>query len=152
MIGIGEQKEYFERSVYFFCCIFNLSRESDQWAMGARLGVAGHLYTTPKWGIPLSAFPNCTTSKLAGLFSTCPFNAERPAEKLWIPILKSLVWPDSELSPSVLLPRRTLLPTPPSELLAIRIIFAALACYRDEQTTGPAAATSCLLIHYAVFF
>ena len=57
--------------VYLFSCIFILlSRESDQSAMRARLGVASHLSTTPRWGIPLSAFPNGTTSKLAGLFST----------------------------------------------------------------------------------
>ena len=56
---------------FLFSCIFILlSRESDQCAIRARLGVAGHLSTTPRWGIPLSAFPNSTTSKLAGLFST----------------------------------------------------------------------------------
>ena len=36
----------------------------------ACLGVAGHLSTTPRWGIPLRAFPTATTTKLAGLFST----------------------------------------------------------------------------------
>ena len=55
---------------FLFSCIFTLlSRESDQCAIPARLGVAGHLSTTPRWGIPLSAFPN-GTSKPAGLFYT----------------------------------------------------------------------------------
>ena len=40
--------------------------------MRARLGVAGHLSTTPRWGNPLSAFPNGTTSKLAGFLHTVP--------------------------------------------------------------------------------
>ena len=36
-----------------FSCIFILlSRESDQCAIRARLGVAGHLSTTPRWGNP----------------------------------------------------------------------------------------------------
>ena len=52
------------------CIFILLSRESDQCAIIARLGVAGHLSTTPRWGISLSAFPNGSTSKLAGLFST----------------------------------------------------------------------------------
>ena len=35
------------------CCIFIiLSRESDQCAIRARLGVSGHLSTTPRWGNP----------------------------------------------------------------------------------------------------
>ena len=38
---------------YLFSCIFVLlSRESDQCAIRARLGVAGHLSTTPRWGNP----------------------------------------------------------------------------------------------------
>ena len=37
-------------------------------------------------GIPLSAAPNGITSKLAGLLSILPFNAERQAGKLGIPI------------------------------------------------------------------
>ena len=40
----------------------------------------------------------------------CPFNAERQPGKLWIPILKSLVWPDSESNPSLQLQRRPLFP------------------------------------------
>ena len=47
-----------------------LSRENDQFAIRARLRVAGHLCASPhNGGIPRSAFPNDTTSKLAGLFS-----------------------------------------------------------------------------------
>ena len=40
-------------SVLFVSCIFILlSRESDQCAIRARLGVADHLSTTPRWGNP----------------------------------------------------------------------------------------------------
>ena len=54
------------------CIFILLSRDSDhdQRAIRARLGVASHLSSTPRWGIPLSALPNSTTSKLAGLFFT----------------------------------------------------------------------------------
>ena len=39
--------------LFFFSCIFILiSRESDQCAIRARLGVASHLSTTPRWGNP----------------------------------------------------------------------------------------------------
>ena len=55
-------------------CIFIVpSQESDQSAVRAHLGIASHLSTTPTdqdGGILLNAFPNGTTSKLAGLFST----------------------------------------------------------------------------------
>ena len=41
------------RTHFIFSCIFILlSRESDQCAIRARLGVAGHLSTTPRWGNP----------------------------------------------------------------------------------------------------
>ena len=36
-------------------------------------------------GVPLSALPKNTTSEFAGLFFTPSINAERQAEKLWIP-------------------------------------------------------------------
>ena len=46
-------------------------------------------------GVPLSALPKDTTSKLAGLFSTLSlFYAERQAGKLWIPVFK-VFWYDS---------------------------------------------------------
>ena len=92
-----------------------LSRESDQSAVRARLGVAGLPHQDR--GIPLSEFPNGTTSKLAGLSSHCPFNAERQAGKLWIPSSKSLVWPDAESNPSLQLKTQTLYTTWPSELV-----------------------------------
>ena len=39
--------------LFLFSSIFILlSRESDQCAIRARLGVAGHLSTTPRWGNP----------------------------------------------------------------------------------------------------
>ena len=41
-------------------------------AVRARVGGAGRLSTTLRWGIPLSAFPNGTTSKLAGFLHTVP--------------------------------------------------------------------------------
>ena len=41
----------------FFCCIFILlSQENDQCAIQARLGVANHLSTTPRWGNPAECF------------------------------------------------------------------------------------------------
>ena len=57
-------------NLFVFSCTFLLSRESDHSAIRARLGVASHLSTTPRWESLLSAFFNGTTSKLDGLFST----------------------------------------------------------------------------------
>ena len=51
-------------------------------AVRARLGVADHLPTTLRWGNPIKCLSQRTTSVLAGLFSHCPFNAERQAKKL----------------------------------------------------------------------
>ena len=61
---------------FLFGCIFILlSRESDQCAIRARLGVAGHLSTTPRWGNPVKClWPACSPH--------CPINAERQAGKL----------------------------------------------------------------------
>ena len=54
-----------------FSCIFILiSRVSDQSAIRARLGVAGHLSTTPRLGNTVKCL------------SQGPFNAERQAGKL----------------------------------------------------------------------
>ena len=39
--------------ILFGCIFILLSRESDQCAIRARLGVAGHLSTTPRWGNPV---------------------------------------------------------------------------------------------------
>ena len=55
-------------------------------------------------------FPTTQQVNLPACSPHCPFNAERQAEKLWIPISKSLVWPDSESNPSQQLQRRTFLP------------------------------------------
>ena len=54
--------------VFVFCSIFIfLSRESDQYAVRARLGVASHLSTTPRWGNPTKCLSQLnTTSKPAG--------------------------------------------------------------------------------------
>ena len=51
-----------------FCCITSY-HNTIKVKSRVRLGVASHLFTTPKWGNPLSAFP-IDTSKLAGLFCT----------------------------------------------------------------------------------
>ena len=61
-----------ELKYFVFSCIFILlSRESDQCAIGLQaLGVASHRLPHQHGGILLSAFPNGTTSKLAGLIST----------------------------------------------------------------------------------
>ena len=42
----------FRYSQLVSCIFILLSRESDQCATKARLGVAGHLLTTPRWGNP----------------------------------------------------------------------------------------------------
>ena len=65
-----------------------LSRESDQCAIQARLGVASHLSTTPRWGNSIKCLSQIS---LPACFPHCPFNAERRAGKLRIPILRSLV-------------------------------------------------------------
>ena len=64
------QKAVTQLIIDFGCIFIFLSQESNQCAIRARLGVARHMSTTPRWGIPLSAFPNGTTGKLFGLFST----------------------------------------------------------------------------------
>ena len=153
MIGVGEQKIYFETfSVFFFLLLmYPITRKRSMGSGSSLRSCRPFVIPHQNEGSRLVPFLTAQQVNLPTCSPHCPFNAERPAEKLWILILKSLVWPDSELSPSIQLPRRTLLPTPPSELLAIRIISAALACYRDGQNTGPAAATSCFLSHYAVF-
>ena len=55
---IGKTRNQFSSTIiYLFSCIFILlSRESDQCAIRARLGVAGHLSTTPRWGSPAKCF------------------------------------------------------------------------------------------------
>ena len=40
----------------FSCAFILLSQESDQCAIRARLGVAGYLSTTPRWGNPTNCF------------------------------------------------------------------------------------------------
>ena len=62
-------------SIFVFSCVFILlSRESDQRAIRARSGVAGHLSTTPRWGTTIVNLPACS--------SHCPFEAKRQAGKL----------------------------------------------------------------------
>ena len=42
----------------FNCILILLSRDSDQCAVRARLGVAGHLSTTPRWRNPAKCLSN----------------------------------------------------------------------------------------------
>ena len=50
---VTEKQSEYDMVFFIFGCIFILlSRESDQCAIRARLGVAGHLFTTPRWGNP----------------------------------------------------------------------------------------------------
>ena len=100
---------------FVFCGIFIfLLQESDQRAIRARLGVAGHLSTTPRWGNPTKCLSQWHNKyNLPAGSPQCPFNAcspHRQAGKLWIPILKSLVWPESESNLSLQLQRQMLSP------------------------------------------
>ena len=56
-------------SFYYYWHIYPPITRKRRSAVRARLGVASHLSTTLRWGIPLSAFFNGTTSKLPA-FST----------------------------------------------------------------------------------
>ena len=65
---------------YLFSCIFILlSRESDQCAIRARLGVAGHLSTTPRWGNPAKCLFQCGGN--LGQFGTTLSEKERLRKK-----------------------------------------------------------------------
>ena len=60
-----------------------LSRESNQCAVRARLGVASHLSTTPRWGKSREVpFPTAQQVSLPACSSHYPINAKRQAEKL----------------------------------------------------------------------
>ena len=59
-----------EKIVLIYWHIYPPVTRKRRCAVRARLGVAGHLSTTLRWGIPLSAFSKGTTSKLADLFHT----------------------------------------------------------------------------------
>ena len=105
---LGERAFYY---LYLFSCIFILlSRESDQCAIRARLGVAGHLSTTPRWGNPakcLSQRHNKYTCRL--VLHTVPLMLSvKQGSCEYQFFLKSLVWPDSESNPSLQLKRQTL--------------------------------------------
>ena len=52
-----------------------------------------------KMGNSIKCFSQRHNKQTRWLSLHCSLNAERQAGKLWIPILKSLVWPDSELTP-----------------------------------------------------
>ena len=60
------------------------------------VSVVYHLSTTHDGGIPLSAFPKDTTSKLAGFDFTLSFMLSTKQETVITNFLKSLVWPDPE--------------------------------------------------------
>ena len=52
-VSTGIHALYLSQHFLFGCIFILLSRESDQCAIRARLGVAGHLSTTPRWGNPV---------------------------------------------------------------------------------------------------
>ena len=109
-------------SQWYLCCLFwllmyvylifiLLSRESDVSVISSSL----RSYRPPAWHSKMgksrsSLFPMAQQVNLSACSLRCPFNADRRAGKLWIAILKSLVWPSSESSPSLLLQRQTLHP------------------------------------------
>ena len=59
--------------------------------MRARLVVAGHLSTTVGLGNPTKCLIQRHNKRKCRHAPHCPFNAERQARKLWIPIFKALV-------------------------------------------------------------
>ena len=59
--------------------------------MRARLGVASHLSTTPRWGDPAMPFPRAQQVNLPACSPHCPFTAERQAGSCEYQFLKSLV-------------------------------------------------------------
>ena len=50
-------------------------------ALAWELAFPGHLSSTQRWGVPLSALPKDTTSKLAGLFSTTSHKCQAPSKE-----------------------------------------------------------------------
>ena len=68
--NINSYREYVFLYRYLVAYFILLSRKSDQCAVRARLGVANICLPHQDGVIPVYAFPNGTTSKLAGLFST----------------------------------------------------------------------------------
>ena len=76
-------------------------------------------------------FPTAQRVNLPGCSPHWPINAERQAGKLWIPILQSLVRPDSESNPSLQFPRRTLLP------------LGHLSCWKKKISFTIHSHTSC---------
>ena len=97
-----------------FICISGifilLSRESDQSAITNSLESCRiPVYHTKTGESRQVLFPTAQVN-LPACSPHCPSNAERQTGKLWIPMLKSLVWPDSKSNPYLQLLRRTLLP------------------------------------------
>ena len=71
----------------------------------------------------LVPFPTAQQVSLPPCSSHSPFIAERQAGKLWIPMLKSLVWPDSESNlPKSTASKADALTTRPSELLFLNLL------------------------------
>ena len=65
-------------------------------------GKLGHLSSTWRWGVPLSALPKDTTSELAGLFSTTSPKCRAPSREAVDTIFFSLlVWLDKGNEPQV---------------------------------------------------
>ena len=94
--------------IVFFVCLYFvrmfifLSRESDPSAITSLLRNCRPPVYHIKMGESRQV-PFLTTQQinLPACSPRCPFNAERQAGKLWMLILKSLVWPDSESNPSL---------------------------------------------------
>ena len=69
--------------------------------------------------IPLSAFPNGTTSKLANLFPTLSFNAEQGSREVVNANFKVIGLTLLEIKPEFTAPEADALSTRPSELLIL---------------------------------
>ena len=84
---------------FYYWHIYSPLTRKRRSAVRARLGVAGHLSTTLRWGNSVKCLSQRHNKQTCRLSPLCPLNGERQAGKLWIPIVKSLVWPDSESNP-----------------------------------------------------
>ena len=74
--------------------------------------------------IPRSVFPNGTTSKLAGLFSTLYLKC-RASSREAVPNFKDFDWTQLKIKPTFTAPEAGALTTRPSELLNITPNFSA---------------------------
>ena len=96
---------------FVFSCVFTLLLwESDQSNITSSLRSCRPSVYHTKIGEPRQVpFPMIQVN-LSICSPHCSFNTERQAGKLWISILKSLVWPDSKSNQSPQLQKQTLVP------------------------------------------